>query len=277
MTTIEPQTYTVAMEYQTEAVVKVEDVTKRFETGDTTFLALDTVSLQIEPGEMVAIMGPSGSGKSTLMTIIGLLDAPTSGQYWLDGRDVSSLNRLEQAQVRNSKIGFVFQNFNLLPRLSAQKNVELPMVYGRLDPRERERKAIEALTAVGLETKLNNRPNELSGGQKQRVAIARAIVNSPTMILADEPTGALDTKTGAEIMELFRRLNREQGLTVVIVTHDAEIGRQMDRIIGLRDGKIDDVVISDYYQIRQPTVFERTVNDHYYREKAREHAQVVGD
>lgn len=268
MTTIEPQTYTVAIEYHTEAVVKIEDVTKRFETGDTTFLALDTISLQIERGEMVAIMGPSGSGKSTLMTIIGLLDTPTSGQYWLDGRDVSSLNRLEQAQVRNSKIGFVFQNFNLLPRLSAQKNVELPMVYGRLDPRERERKAIEALTAVGLETKLNNRPNELSGGQKQRVAIARAIVNSPTMILADEPTGALDTKTGAEIMELFRRLNREQGLTVVIVTHDAEIGRQMDRIIGLRDGKIDDLVISDYYQIRQPTVFERTVNDHYYRSQS---------
>ncbi|MCU0493592.1 MAG: ABC transporter ATP-binding protein [Chloroflexaceae bacterium] len=235
--------------YVTEPVVKIKNASKEFATGDETFLALNDVSVEIHKGEMVAIMGPSGSGKSTLMTLIGLLDTATSGSYWLDGEDVSSLNRQQQAQVRNNKLGFVFQNFNLLPRLTAQKNVELPMVYGRIGAREREQRAREALESVGLGSKLNNLPNTLSGGQKQRVAIARAIVHQPSMILADEPTGALDTKTGAEVMNLFRQLNREQGLTIVIVTHDPEIGRQMDRVIGLRDGQLVPNILRDYYNV----------------------------
>ena len=250
-----------ATDYITEPVVRAQDLVKEFTTGETTFRALDGVSLEIQRGEMVAIMGPSGSGKSTLMTIIGLLDAPTSGSYWLDGQDVGQLSRLEQARVRNGKIGFVFQNFNLLPRLSALKNVELPMVYGRVDAREREARARAALTSVGLESKLNSRPNELSGGQKQRVAIARALAGLPSMILADEPTGALDTRTGAEIMELFRALNREQGLTIVIVTHDPEIGRQMDRVIGLRDGRISEDVLSEYYNLEYPGVRSQKSED----------------
>ena len=250
-----------ATDYITEPVVRAQDLVKEFTTGETTFRALDGVSLEIQRGEMVAIMGPSGSGKSTLMTIIGLLDAPTSGSYWLDGQDVGQLSRLEQARVRNGKIGFVFQNFNLLPRLSALKNVELPMVYGRVDAREREARARAALASVGLESKLNSRPNELSGGQKQRVAVARALAGLPSMILADEPTGALDTRTGAEIMELFRALNREQGLTIVIVTHDPEIGRQMDRVIGLRDGRISEDVLSEYYNLEYPGVRSQKSED----------------
>jgi putative ABC transport system ATP-binding protein len=231
----------------TDSVVRIENVIKEFETGESVFRALDDVSLEIARGEMIAIMGPSGSGKSTLMTIVGLLDAPTSGSYWLDGQDVGGLDRLEQARVRNAKLGFVFQNFNLLPRLSALKNVELPLVYGRVDARERAARARAALAAVGLESKLHNRPNELSGGQKQRVAVARALIGTPSLILADEPTGALDTRTGAEIMAMLHALNREQGLTIVIVTHDPEIGRQMDRVIGLRDGRISNNILRDYY------------------------------
>ncbi|GAB4126575.1 MAG: ABC transporter ATP-binding protein [Roseiflexaceae bacterium] len=241
--------YVAKPDYVTEPVVRAVDLVKDFDTGGTSFRALDGVSVEIHRGEMVAIMGPSGSGKSTLMTIIGLLDVPSAGQYWLDGEDVSTLDRTRQAQVRNRKLGFVFQNFNLLPRLTALKNVELPLVYGRMNPAEREQKARDALIAVGLESKLNNRPNELSGGQKQRVAIARALVGTPTMILADEPTGALDTRTGAEIMRLFRQLNQELGLTIVTVTHDPEIGRQMDRVIGLRDGKLTENILHEYYGV----------------------------
>ncbi len=241
-----------AFDYVTEPVVRVEHVTKEFVTGGNRFLALDDVSLSIHRGEMVAIMGPSGSGKSTLMTILGLLDVPTSGSYWLDGQDVSKLDRVQQARVRNQKLGFVFQNFNLLPRLTALKNVELPLVYGRISAREREERARQALEAVGLGAKLHNRPNELSGGQKQRVAIARALVSNPAMVLADEPTGALDTRTGAEIMALFRQLNREQGITIVIVTHDPEIGKQMDRVIGLRDGRITENILQEYYHVALP-------------------------
>lgn len=245
-----PVLQTKAIEYVTEPVVKVRHLSKQFSTGEDTFLALNDVSVEIHHGEMVAIMGPSGSGKSTLMTLIGLLDTPTSGAYWLDGTDVSILNREQQANVRNSKIGFVFQNFNLLPRLTAQKNVELPLVYGRVNPRERAERAREALAAVGLESKLNNLPNTLSGGQKQRVAVARALVHRPSLILADEPTGALDTRTGGEIMSLFRNLNRELGLTIIIVTHDPEIGRQMDRVIGLRDGKLAPNILQEYYNVQ---------------------------
>jgi len=230
-------------------IVQIEGLSKAFATGDGSFLALDAVSLSIAPGEMVAIMGPSGSGKSTLMTLIGLLDSPTAGRYLLDGEDVSRLSRLEQARVRNRKLGFVFQNFNLLPRLSAAQNVELPLVYGREERRRRRALAVAALEAVGLGAKLDSLPNTLSGGQKQRVAIARALVHNPSMILADEPTGALDTRTGAEIMALFRQLNREQGRTIVVVTHDPEIGRQMDRVIGLRDGRLADNILRDYYGV----------------------------
>jgi putative ABC transport system ATP-binding protein len=249
--------------YTTKPIVTIEQMIKEFPTGDGPFRALDEVSVKINQGEMVAIMGPSGSGKSTLMTLIGLLDTPTSGSYILDGEDVSNLSRLEQARVRNRKLGFVFQNFNLLPRLSAVQNVELPLVYGRVDRRERRQRARAALEAVGLGHKLDNLPTMLSGGQKQRVAIARALVHNPAMILADEPTGALDTRTGAEIMALFRDLNREEGRTIVVVTHDPEIGRHMDRVIGLRDGRLADNILSEYYGVE---VFERIELEH-----AREH------
>ena len=247
--TIDYITEPAGTDYVTEPVVRAERLIKDFATGDSSFRALDDVSVEIHRGEMVAIMGPSGSGKSTLMTLLGLLDSPSSGNYYLDGQDVGQLGRFEQARVRNAKIGFVFQNFNLLPRLSALKNVELPLVYARTDAREREQRARAALEAVGLGDKLGNRPNELSGGQKQRVAVARALVGAPSLILADEPTGALDTRTGAEIMQIFRDLNREQGMTIIIVTHDPEIGRQMDRVIGLRDGRLSPNILHDYYNV----------------------------
>jgi putative ABC transport system ATP-binding protein len=227
-------------------VVAIHNVSKIFDGGDNRVVALDNVSLTIAKGEMVAIMGPSGSGKSTLMTIIGLLDVPTSGTYLLDGIETSGLDRTAQAGVRNQKLGFIFQNFNLLPRLSALQNVALPMVYARVGVSEREARAKAALEAVGLGNRLNNRPNELSGGQKQRVAIARALVNNPAILLADEPTGALDSRTGHEIMALFRQLNREQGITVIVVTHDAEVGKQMDRIVSLRDGQLNMDALHEY-------------------------------
>lgn len=252
-------------EYRGRPIVELRNIRKTFPTGDGEFVALDDISLTIEEGEMVAIMGPSGSGKSTLMTLIGLLDSPTSGEYILDGVDVSRLNRQEQARIRNRKLGFVFQNFNLLPRLTAQKNVELPLVYGRVGARERAERARAALEAVGLGHKLNNLPNTLSGGQKQRVAIARALVHDPAIILADEPTGALDTRTGAEIMALFRQLNREQGRTIVIVTHDPEIGRHMDRVIGLRDGRLVDNILSEYYGVEVLEEVERSRDLERYR------------
>jgi putative ABC transport system ATP-binding protein len=241
-------------DYVTRPIVEMQGMLKEFPTGDEVFRALDDVSVTINQGEMVAIMGPSGSGKSTLMTLIGLLDTPTAGRYVLDGEEVSGLSRLEQARVRNRKLGFVFQNFNLLPRLTALQNVELPLVYGRVGRRERAERARVALESVGLGSKINNLPTTLSGGQKQRVAIARALVHNPAMILADEPTGALDTKTGAEIMGLFRELNERQGRTIVVVTHDPEIGRHMDRVIGLRDGRLADNILSEYYGVE---VFER--------------------
>ena len=231
------------------AMITIEGMTKVYTMGEFEVHALRGVNVTINSGEFVAIMGPSGSGKSTLMTVIGLLDVPSSGRYMLDGIDTSTLDRDAQAAVRNQKIGFVFQNFNLLPRLTALQNVALPMVYGRIPPAEREARATAALVAVGLGNRLKNRPNELSGGQKQRVAIARALVNNPEFLLADEPTGALDSRTGHEIMELFRTLNRTQGITVVVVTHDAEVGKQMDRIVSLRDGVINMDALHDYYGI----------------------------
>ena len=223
-------------------MIEIENITKVYPMGQTEVRALDGVSLKIADGEWVAITGPSGSGKSTLMAIIGCLDSPTNGIYRLDGLDVARMRDDELAAVRNKKIGFVFQQFNLLPRISALQNVELPLVYA--NARDRRARARAALEAVGLGDRVNHRPNELSGGQQQRVAIARALVNDPSIILADEPTGNLDSKSGAEIVGLFKRLNAEHGITVVFVTHDPMIASQTRRVIRIHDGKIvgDEVV-----------------------------------
>jgi len=218
-------------------LIEIQDVTKVYRMGDNVLNALDGVSLSIEEGEFVAIMGASGSGKSTLMNLIGCLDRPTSGKYLLAGKDVGKMGVNEQAEARNRLIGFVFQNFNLLARTSAQENVELPLVYQGIGGRDRKRRAISALTRVGLGERLDHTPAQLSGGQQQRVAIARAIVGEPKLILADEPTGALDSKTTVEVMRLLQDLGKT-GITVVIVTHEPEVGAYANRLIVVRDGKI---------------------------------------
>lgn len=221
----------------TSVIVRLEDIYKIYGTGETEVRALAGVNLVIEQGEYCSIMGASGSGKSTMMNIIGCLDKPTSGRYYLDGMDVSTLDDTALAHVRNRKLGFVFQQFHLLPQLTALENVMLPLVYANVPERERKERAVEALTKVGLAHRLNNRPNQLSGGQQQRVAIARAIVSRPVVLLADEPTGALDSRTTVEILEIFTDLNAS-GMTVVMVTHEPDVARQTRRIIWFKDGNV---------------------------------------
>jgi putative ABC transport system ATP-binding protein len=225
-------------------MIEVQDLTKIYHLGTVDVPALRGVSFRIEKGEVVAIMGASGSGKSTLMNILGCLDLPTSGQYILDGRDVSELNEDELARIRNQKIGFVFQMFNLLPRMTVRKNAELPLFYapqnGHTSSQDIRKRAEVMLEAVGLADRMDHRPLELSGGQQQRVAIARALINEPPVMLADEPTGNLDSRTGEEIMQLLLGLNKERGLTLVVVTHDQNIASHTQRIIRLRDGCVDD-------------------------------------
>ncbi len=219
-------------------VIRLEHVHKTYLLGDIEVHALRGVSLHVQRGDFVAIMGPSGSGKSTMMNIIGCLDHPSRGNYYLDGLDVSRVPKSELADIRNRFVGFVFQSFNLLSRTSALENVELPMVYAGVPAQERLKRAREALAVVGLAEKERNMPNQLSGGQQQRVAIARALVNNPSIILADEPTGALDTRTSVEVIEIFQRLNLERNMTIVVVTHEADIAQYAKRIIQFRDGRI---------------------------------------
>ena len=221
-----------------DAVIRIDRVVKTYQTGDILVHALRGLSLTIHRGEFVAIMGPSGSGKSTLMNMIGCLDRPTKGKYFLEGVDVSTMGRAQLADVRNQRVGFVFQSFNLVSRTSALENVELPLLYAGVSSAERKRRAREALAIVGLSDRERNMPNQLSGGQQQRVALARALVNNPSIILADEPTGALDTRTSVEVMEIFQRLNRERRLTVIIVTHEPDIALYAERVILVRDGRI---------------------------------------
>ena len=224
---------------QTNPVIKLADIHKMYHTGEVDVHAVRGISLEIFPGEFVALMGASGSGKSTLMNMIGALDRPTSGHYWLDGIDVSTLDRDALADVRNEKIGFVFQGFNLLSRTSALENTEMPMLYNRhrIQSHEQRDRALHALDLVGLGDRADHHPNQLSGGQQQRVAIARALVNQPSLLLADEPTGNLDSQTSIEIMGVFQKLN-DQGITIVMVTHELDVARFTKRMVILRDGKI---------------------------------------
>lgn len=223
-------------EEKNDVVVDIRDITKTYQMGKMELQVLKGITMTVRRGEFISIMGPSGSGKSTLMNILGALDQPTEGEYFLDGVDMSRLKEGDLARIRNKKIGFVFQSFNLLKRTSAIRQVELPLIYG--SSRDRSRRARKALEAVGLGQRLDHTPAELSGGQQQRVAIARALVAEPAIILADEPTGNLDSRSGTEVMEIFQRMNREQNITTIFVTHDVWIARHTDRVIMLRDGKI---------------------------------------
>ena len=224
-----------------EFVVDAKDLKKIYVMGDVEVHALRGLTIQIEPGEVMSIMGPSGSGKSTLMNTLGCLDRPTSGEYYLDGESVAAMNDDQLADIRNRKVGFVFQSFNLLPRATALSNVELPLRYSSISGKERRERAKAALESVGLGDRIYHRPSELSGGQQQRVAIARALINNPAIVMADEPTGNLDTKSGDEIMAVLLKLNKEIGTTLIVVTHDPEVAEQTNRIVMIRDG----VVVED--------------------------------
>ena len=249
---IEPQKLQVnaaALAQMPEArpVIQLDHIHKTYTMGDVEVHALRGISLTIRKGEFVAIMGASGSGKSTVMNIIGCLDRPTRGTYALDGQDVSEMSKDERADIRCERIGFVFQGFNLLSRTSAIENVELPMLYAGVATAQRDQRALEALASVGLAGRDQNHPNQLSGGQQQRVAVARALVNNPALILADEPTGNLDSRTSVEVMEIFQRLNRERGITLVLVTHEPDIAQYAQRVVVFKDGRIQ-----KDYQIDEP-------------------------
>ena len=235
-------------------LIQIRDLSKTYAVGDQKVHALRKVSLDIKPGEFVTIVGPSGSGKSTFMHILGCLDKPTSGNYALNGKDVSKLSKDELARVRNSTIGFVFQSFNLLPRTSAIENVELPLLYNgkKSTPAERKKRALGALAAVGLAERAHHHPNQLSGGQQQRVAIARALMSEPPILLADEPTGNLDTRTSIEVMEIFQQLQRQRGITVIVITHERQIAEYGTRVVSFRDGRI----VSDL-----PNTFSRMASE----------------
>jgi putative ABC transport system ATP-binding protein len=224
--------------FEARPVIELDHIHKTYSMGDVDVHALRGVSLAIRQGEFVAIMGASGSGKSTMMNILGCLDRPSRGTYILDGQDVSQMSKDERADIRCQKIGFVFQGFNLLSRTSALENVELPMLYANVQGAQRHRRAMEALMSVGLAGREQSNPNQLSGGQQQRVAVARALVNNPALILADEPTGNLDSRTSVEVMEIFQRLNREKGITLVLVTHESDIAQYAQRVVVFKDGKI---------------------------------------
>jgi len=252
---------------QTKPVIRLENVHKIYDLGEIQVQALRGVSLEVREGEFVAVMGPSGSGKSTIMNILGCLDRPTRGRYFLDGVDVSGMSKAELARIRNRKLGFVFQQFNLLSRTSALENVELPTVYAGIGPEERAKRAMESLTRVGLAERAGHHPSQLSGGQQQRVAIARALVNRPAILLADEPTGNLDSRTSVEIMQILQTLNEEQGLTIVIVTHEHDIAQYATRTLEFRDGKLRrDTIVRERLIARDvlktlPTAEEQAAED----------------
>ncbi|MFC4102336.1 ABC transporter ATP-binding protein [Paenibacillus xanthanilyticus] len=222
-----------------QPLIRIEQLNKQYKMGGEIVHALSEISLEIAHGDMLAIIGPSGSGKSTLMNVIGCLDSPTSGSYWMDGEEVSRLRENRLAEIRNRKIGFIFQNFNLLNKLTALENVELPLIYRGMPAKQRKDAAMEALAKVGLDSRSKHRPNELSGGQQQRVAIARALAGNPPILLADEPTGALDTKTGVEVMGLIKELNAS-GHTIILITHDLSIAQQAGRVVRIQDGRISE-------------------------------------